>query len=166
MISMSSRRPSSDSPRSTEPSAKKASARRPRAPSAEEKKEGSVNSPPMSSRADTAAAQRVEAPEATPRAEPAEATPRAEPTVATPRAEPAVATPRAEPPVTTPRVEPPVVPHKIEISPQARHAMVAEAAYLRAERRGFAHGHHVEDWLAAEAEVDALLHSDHGTRIQ
>jgi len=28
------------------------------------------------------------------------------------------------------------------------------AAYLRAERRGFAPGHEVEDWLAAEIEVD------------
>jgi hypothetical protein len=29
------------------------------------------------------------------------------------------------------------------------------AAYLRAERRGFASGYEVEDWLAAEAEVSA-----------
>jgi hypothetical protein len=35
--------------------------------------------------------------------------------------------------------------------------MIAEGAYLRAERRGFAPGHEAEDWLAAEAEVDALL---------
>ena len=28
------------------------------------------------------------------------------------------------------------------------------AAYYRAERRGFAPGHEVEDWLAAEAEID------------
>jgi len=27
------------------------------------------------------------------------------------------------------------------------------AAYLRAERRGFAAGHEAEDWLAAKAEV-------------
>jgi hypothetical protein len=60
----------------------------------------------------------------------------------------------------------PVAPQRIEISAEARHAMVAEAAYLRAERRGFSHGHDVEDWLAAEAEVDTLLHSDHGTRVQ
>lgn len=31
--------------------------------------------------------------------------------------------------------------------------MVAEAAYFRAERRGFEPGHELEDWLAAEAEV-------------
>jgi hypothetical protein len=35
--------------------------------------------------------------------------------------------------------------------------MIAEKAYLRAERRGFAPGHETEDWLAAEAEVDVLL---------
>jgi hypothetical protein len=29
------------------------------------------------------------------------------------------------------------------------------AAYLRAERRGFAAGYEIEDWLAAEAEVSA-----------
>jgi hypothetical protein len=33
--------------------------------------------------------------------------------------------------------------------------MVAKAAYFRAERRGFAAGHELEDWLAAEAEVRA-----------
>jgi hypothetical protein len=35
--------------------------------------------------------------------------------------------------------------------------MIAESAYLRAERRGFAPGHEVDDWSAAEREVDALL---------
>lgn len=35
--------------------------------------------------------------------------------------------------------------------------MIAEAAYYRAERRGFAPGHEIENWVAAEAEVDTLL---------
>jgi hypothetical protein len=35
--------------------------------------------------------------------------------------------------------------------------MIAESAYLRAERRGFAPGNETEDWCAAEREVDALL---------
>ena len=43
------------------------------------------------------------------------------------------------------------------LSAQARHELIAVGAYLRAERRGFAPGHAGEDWLAAEAEVDALL---------
>ncbi|HEX2493812.1 MAG TPA: DUF2934 domain-containing protein [Steroidobacter sp.] len=31
---------------------------------------------------------------------------------------------------------------------------VAEAAYFIAEKRGFGPGHELEDWLAAEAEVE------------
>ena len=38
-----------------------------------------------------------------------------------------------------------------------RRQMIAEAAYFRAERRGFDGGDPVEDWMAAEAEVDARL---------
>lgn len=34
-----------------------------------------------------------------------------------------------------------------------RQAMIAEAAYYCAERRGFAPGHELEDWLRAEAEI-------------
>src|SRR5690606_5332520 len=37
----------------------------------------------------------------------------------------------------------------------SREARIAEAAYWRAERRGFAPGHELEDWLHAEREVDA-----------
>ena len=37
-----------------------------------------------------------------------------------------------------------------------RKTMIAEAAYYRAERRGFAPGMALEDWLAAEQEIDAL----------
>jgi heme oxygenase len=43
------------------------------------------------------------------------------------------------------------------ITAAERLQMIAEAAYLRAERRGFAPGGEVADWLAAETEVDALL---------
>lgn len=43
------------------------------------------------------------------------------------------------------------------ISLQRRQEMVAEAAYLRAEQRGFTGGDALEDWLAAEREVDLLL---------
>ena len=41
--------------------------------------------------------------------------------------------------------------------PEQRAALIAEAAYFRAEKRGFGAGHETEDWLAAEAEVDARL---------
>ena len=43
------------------------------------------------------------------------------------------------------------------ISPEERHRKIAEAAYLRAEHRGFQPGDPVEDWLAAEAEIDKVL---------
>lgn len=36
-----------------------------------------------------------------------------------------------------------------------REARIAQAAYQRAEQRGFYPGHEVEDWLAAEKEIDA-----------
>ncbi len=35
-----------------------------------------------------------------------------------------------------------------------RAARIAEAAYWRAERRGFAAGHELDDWLEAEKEID------------
>ena len=43
------------------------------------------------------------------------------------------------------------------VGPEHRAALIARAAYFRAEQRGFAPGHELEDWLAAEAEVDAEL---------
>lgn len=42
-------------------------------------------------------------------------------------------------------------------TPEQRHHLIAEAAYLRAAARGFAPGDPVHDWLAAEQEVDARL---------
>jgi DUF2934 family protein len=38
---------------------------------------------------------------------------------------------------------------------ESRAARIAEAAYWRSERRGFAPGQELDDWLAAEKEVDA-----------
>jgi len=35
-----------------------------------------------------------------------------------------------------------------------RRDLIAKAAYYRAERRGFQAGHELEDWLAAELEID------------
>lgn len=45
-------------------------------------------------------------------------------------------------------------------SDDERLAMIAESAYYRAERRGFMPGYDLEDWLAAEAEIDTLLARD------
>lgn len=43
------------------------------------------------------------------------------------------------------------------VEPERRAALIAEAAFFRSEKRGFAPGHESEDWLAAENEVDARL---------
>ncbi|MBX5463102.1 MAG: DUF2934 domain-containing protein [Steroidobacteraceae bacterium] len=47
-----------------------------------------------------------------------------------------------------------------QVSPEMRRAMIAESAYLRAEKRGFAPGGEVEDWCEAEKEVDAFLNAE------
>ena len=40
------------------------------------------------------------------------------------------------------------------VDPSIRRQRIAEAAYYRAEARGFSPGFETEDWLAAEAEID------------
>ncbi len=45
---------------------------------------------------------------------------------------------------------------KLEVSPEMRHQMIAEAAYFRAELFGHG-GDHFEHWLAAENEIDVML---------
>ena len=37
-----------------------------------------------------------------------------------------------------------------------RNSLIAIAAYYLAERRGFEPGHEIEDWLEAEAQVEAM----------
>jgi len=44
-----------------------------------------------------------------------------------------------------------------ELKPEERHRMVAEAAYFRAEKRGFRGGNPETDWMEAEAEVETLM---------
>ena len=46
------------------------------------------------------------------------------------------------------------------VEAQEREAMIAEAAYYRAEARGFEVGHEFEDWLTAEQEIDLLLEAE------
>jgi hypothetical protein len=53
-----------------------------------------------------------------------------------------------------------IKPISVSVTPryrEDRHASIAKAAYFRSESRGFAPGHEVEDWLAAEEEVDQRL---------
>ena len=42
-------------------------------------------------------------------------------------------------------------------TPGERHRIIAEIAFLRAERRDFKGGDPVDDWLEAEQEVDSSL---------
>ncbi len=88
----------------------------------------------------------------------------------TPEEKPAATSPapRVRAKSTTPRVRKKVAkaPPQVTVSEDVRRGMIAEAAYLRAERRGFAPGREEDDWLAAEAEVDALLEARHGGTSQ
>jgi DUF2934 family protein len=43
------------------------------------------------------------------------------------------------------------------VDAERRRNMIATAAYYIAERRGFAPGHELADWVAAEAAVAAVL---------
>ena len=47
------------------------------------------------------------------------------------------------------------------IAPDQRRHYVEIAAFYIAERRGFAPGNPLDDWLAAEAEIDRLLAGGH-----
>jgi len=50
------------------------------------------------------------------------------------------------------RFSPPMIASESE-----RRSLIAAEAYFRAERRNFAAGNELEDWLVAEAEVQARL---------
>lgn len=50
-----------------------------------------------------------------------------------------------------------VVPANPSVSAEQRCVLISEAAYFLAEHRGFAPGHDLDDWLAAETEIDAIL---------
>lgn len=81
-------------------------------------------------------------------AKPAAKTTAGKTTAAKPRAtRPAAAKPR------------PKVAKSGSVASEERTRLVAEAAYFKAAQRGFAGGGELEDWIAAEAEIDALLDS-------
>lgn len=96
----------------------------------------------------------------------AEPKPAAAPLTVPPEVNEATATParRATKPK-TPKAAP-AAPARTQVSEDTRRGMIAEAAYLRAERRGFAPGGEHEDWMAAEREVDALLNANTATGPQ
>lgn len=43
------------------------------------------------------------------------------------------------------------------ISSEEKFQLIAEAAYFRSERRSFTPGYELEDWLAAEADVETKI---------
>ena len=49
----------------------------------------------------------------------------------------------------------PITSKKIGINPPDREQLIATAAYLKAEARGFQGDDSLGDWLAAEAEIDS-----------
>lgn len=51
---------------------------------------------------------------------------------------------------------------RVSMTLEGRHQMIAEEAYLRAERDGFS-GDPVSHWLAAEQEIDQRLLEQHGS---
>jgi hypothetical protein len=51
-------------------------------------------------------------------------------------------------------------PVKKAVPEEQRQSMIARTAYFLAERRNFEPGHELEDWLAAEGEVDRRLAQD------
>ena len=47
------------------------------------------------------------------------------------------------------------------IGEEERHRLISEAAYFHAERRRFLPGAELDDWLAAEAEINGSLQKIH-----
>jgi hypothetical protein len=84
----------------------------------------------------------------------------AKPAAAKPLAtKPAATNPAGPKPSRKPRLTAPAAPVSGApmINPEQRRSLIAQAAYFRAERRGFAPGHEAEDWIAAEIEVNTVL---------
>lgn len=76
---------------------------------------------------------------------------------ATPKAKPAAA-PKAKPVKTTTAAQPVAATGAVRaVAADQRRYYVEVAAYYIAERRGFVGGNPLEDWAAAEAEVERLL---------
>jgi hypothetical protein len=47
--------------------------------------------------------------------------------------------------------------NQVGVSAEERHLLISEAAYFRAEDRGFVPGQELDDWLAAEIQIDNLM---------
>lgn len=47
--------------------------------------------------------------------------------------------------------------NRTAVTEEERQQLIMQAAYFRSERRGFAPGAELDDWLQAEAEIDGDL---------
>ncbi len=70
---------------------------------------------------------------------------------------PTASSPKRRAPAKRAKPAEPAPPAPTFVDPERRAACIAEAAYYRSERRGFAPGHELHDWLDAEAEIDSGL---------
>lgn len=70
--------------------------------------------------------------------------------------------PRSSPREKTSRIRAVNKARRLNVPGEDRRRLIAEAAYFRAEQRGFVPGQELEDWLAAEIDVDALLGEEDG----
>jgi DUF2934 family protein len=58
----------------------------------------------------------------------------------------------------TPEITPEVSDEKpADLAPDELRRFIAEAAYFRAQKRGFTPGYELQDWVEAEAEVRRLI---------
>lgn len=63
-------------------------------------------------------------------------------------------------PEKAPAIKKPVAKKKeVSVSPEQRYHMISTAAYFLAEHRGFAGDYEMQDWISAEAAIDAQLKS-------
>ncbi len=52
------------------------------------------------------------------------------------------------------------------VSVEERHRLISEAAYYRAERRGFVGGYELQDWLDSEAQIDEWVRENAAVKAQ
>jgi hypothetical protein len=74
-----------------------------------------------------------------------------------PAAKPAVAKPAATRSKPAKAAAPKTGMSNMPITPEQRYQMIATAAYFLAERRGFTSGNEMQDWITAEAQINAQL---------
>lgn len=86
---------------------------------------------------------------------PAKAASKVEPAAKKPAAKPAGS--KAVPKAVAPKAVAPRAKRPKGVPPEQRRNYIEMAAYYIAERRAFAPGNPLEDWVQAEAEIDRLL---------